>query len=37
MTTLMTIGVVYAALCAGVSILFVIAGWRSSDSTEKSV
>jgi hypothetical protein len=34
MTTLMTIGAVYAALSAGLSILLVIGGWRWSDCRE---
>jgi hypothetical protein len=34
MTTLMTIAAVYAALCASVSILLVIGGWRANASRE---
>ena len=34
MTTLMTIGAVYAVLCASVSAILVIGGWRADASTE---
>ena len=32
MTTLMTVGVVYAALSASLSIVLVIGGWRANGS-----
>jgi hypothetical protein len=34
MTTLIYIGVVYAALCASLSIILVIGGWRANGSPQ---